>query len=411
MPRLLLAIAILGAVLAGCSKHATETAGPGARGTAPALLATQPAARSPSAVYDSEIWAQFDRPLDGRTVTPLSVFLKLDGQRVPITVSYDGITRRVFLHPTIVLQLQRTYTVEFSTNIRSLDGTPLPEGVFFQFTTNSLRRIAYDYPITNDLEGPVACLGWGGSKGLDGNIFYDVYTSDDSVAVARRTTPVLQHSVFTRYLSATAWPLGARVYWAVTSENLTTHERMNGEVNTFRVLDGSTPLESMVIKALDHGSNSIRNSATNQSCNTVVLPSGPSWNAGIHWNYLTLPDNIRIASVTMELFFIDILAGNFNGTKPSVWMAQNDWLPCVMRGGGPPFIELSGLLANAAPFDDHRNDFTSDRLSAFIEAQYRHRTLLPGTLIRTLTDTNFNSPILADQSKVPQIVVRFYRLP
>src|SRR5580765_8695708 len=132
MPRLLLAIALLCAVLAGCAKHATETAAPAVQSPAPALLATQPAARSQSAVYDGDIWAQFDRPLDSRTVTPLTVYLKLDGQRVPITVNYDGITHRVFLHPTVVLALQRTYTAEFSTSVKGLDGTPLPQGVFFQ---------------------------------------------------------------------------------------------------------------------------------------------------------------------------------------------------------------------------------------------------------------------------------------
>jgi hypothetical protein len=411
MPRLLLAIALLCAVLAGCGKHATETAAPAPQSPAPALLATQPVARSSSAVYDAEIWAQFDRPLDPRTVSPLTVYLKLDGQRVPITVTYDGITRRVFLHPTVVLALQRTYTAEFGTSVKGLDGTPLPPGVFFQFTTNSLRHIAYDYPLVNDLEGPMACLGWGGSSGLDGNVFYDVYASQDSVAVARRTAPVLQHTVFRRYLGATAWPLGARVFWAVTSENATTHERMPGEVRSFSTLDASTPIDSVVINALDYGGNSSRNSATSQACNSLQIPSGPSWNAGIHWNYVSIPPNVHLAGATMQLFFTDQLAGNFNSTRPAVWMAQNDWQACLMRGGGPPFIELSGLLANAVEFSPTRNDLSSDRLAAFLEAQYRHRTMLPGTLIRTLTDTNFNAPAVGDPSKVPQVVVRFYRLP
>lgn len=411
MPRLLLAIALLCAVLAGCAKHATETAAPALQSPAPALLATQPIARSPSAVYDGDIWAQFDRPLDSRTVTPLTVYLKLDGQRQPITVTYDGITRRVFLHPTVVLELQRTYTAEFSTGVKSLDGTPLPEGVFFQFTTNSLRRIAYDYPLVNDLEGPFACLGWGGSTGLDGNLFYDLYASQDSVAVARRTAPLLQHTVFRRYLGATAWPMGARIFWAVTGENETTHERMPGEVRSFTTLDASTPIDSVVMLALDYGSNSAGNSATTQSCNSLLLQSGPTWNAGIHWNYLAIPDNVRMAGATMSLFFTDALAGKFDVTRPAAWMAQNEFQACVMRGRGPPFIEQSGLLANSVSIDPLRNDLTSDRLAGFVEAQYRHRTMLPGVLIRTLTDTNFNSPGLADRSKVPQVMVRFYRLP
>jgi hypothetical protein len=411
MPRLLLAIALLCAVLAGCGQHATETAAPALQSPAPALLATQPVARSPSAMYDADIWAQFDRPLDSRTVTSLTVYLKLDGQRVPITVNYDGITRRVFLHPTVVLALQRTYTAEFSTSVKGLDGTPLPAGVYFQFTTNSLRRIAYDYPLVNDLEGPMACLGWGGSSGLDGNVFYDVYASQDSVAVARRTAPVLQHTVFRRYLGATAWPLGARIFWAVTSEHATTHERLSAEVQSFFTLDASTPLDSVLVRVLDFGSNNAHSVATTQSCNSTAFASGPSWNAGIHWNFASLPDHVRIAGATMSLFFTDAFAGSFDTTKPAVWMAQNDFQACAMRGGGPPFTEPNGLLAGAVPIDPIRNDLTTDRLAAFVEAQYRHRTMLPGVLIRTLTDTNFNSPLLVDFSKVPQMIVRFYRLP
>ena len=75
---------------------------------------------------------------------------------------------------------------------------PLPEGVFFQFTTNSLRHVTYDFPAEGDLEGPVAALGWAGSLGAQNNLFYEVYASEDSAAVVLRTAPRLQRSVFTR---------------------------------------------------------------------------------------------------------------------------------------------------------------------------------------------------------------------
>lgn len=410
MPRNLLAIALLSAVLAGCGKHATEPPPPPATGPAPALLATQPAPRATSALYDDEIWAQFDRPLDGRTVTPQTVFLKLDGQRVSITPSYDGITRRVFVRPASVLELQRTYTVEFSTGVHGADGTPLPAGVFFQFTTNSLRRLAYDYPADDALEGPLACLGWGGTKGPDGNIFYEVYASRDSDAVARRALPSLQRSVFTRLLPGTGWPLGERVFWAVTSENLTTHERMNGEVHAFRTLDASTPLDSVVIRPQDHGSNDIRNANT-QFCNSVSLPSGPGFNAGLHWNYTPLGANARLAGATLKVWVTDVNSGTFNNTRPSLWMAQNEWLACTMRAPGPPFAEPSGLIANSIAVDNLEVDFDSERLAAMLEAQYRRRTLVYGTLIRTLVNVTFHSPVSPEPAKTPRLVVRFYRLP
>ncbi|HXS23174.1 MAG TPA: Ig-like domain-containing protein, partial [Gemmatimonadales bacterium] len=267
MRRPSLSILVLVACLSGCSKHATDTTGPPPAPPVPELVAMQPPARSLSALYDSDIWGQFDRALDPHTVSTLSVYLKLDAQRIPITVSYDATSHRVTLKPTVVLELQRTYTVEFSTTIKGTDGTPLAPGVFFQFTTNSLRRPVYDYPLTSSLEGPVATLGWGGTQGPTNNLFYEVYVSTDSSAVKTRTAPMLARSVFTRYVPAVGWPLGTTVYWAVTSENLTTHERLDGSLRSFQTLDPSTPLDSVTITTLDHGSKAAGN--TPQSCNTA----------------------------------------------------------------------------------------------------------------------------------------------
>ena len=115
MRRLPLSVLAVLATLSGCSKHATDSTAPPSAPPVPELVAMQPPARSPSALYDSDIWAQFDRPLDPRTVTTLNVYLKLDAQRIPITVRYDAATQRVTLTPTAILELQRTYTVEFSS--------------------------------------------------------------------------------------------------------------------------------------------------------------------------------------------------------------------------------------------------------------------------------------------------------
>src|SRR5215467_1039875 len=189
MRRLSLPLLVLIATLSGCSKHSTDSTAPPAAPPVPELVAMQPPARSPSAIYDSAIWAQFDRPLNPRTVDTLNVYLKLDGQRIPITVAYDAASQRVTLTPEVVLQLQRTYTVEFSTAVKGADGTPIAPGVFYQFTTNSLRRPSYDFPVAA-LEGPVATLGWGGTQGPSGNILFELYASTDSNAVLARTAPM-----------------------------------------------------------------------------------------------------------------------------------------------------------------------------------------------------------------------------
>ena len=283
----------------------------------PELVATQPAPRATGVLYDSEFWGQFSRPLDGRTVSTTSVFLKLDGQRVPIAVSYDGLTRRIVLRPTVTLELQRTYTAEFSTAVHAADGTPIAPNVYFQFTTNSLRRASYDYPLAGALEGPFVTLGWGGTKGPDGNILYDLYASTDSLEVERRQSPSIAHSVFTRFVPAAAWPMGATVYWSLTSENVTTHERLPGSVRSFRVLDANTPIDSMEIQTRDHGSSDNRLRISNY-CNQVEVPSGPNFNCSFHWEYAGIPLGVRLAGATMKLTTTDVNVGSIPAAQPAV---------------------------------------------------------------------------------------------
>src|SRR5262249_22520366 len=157
----------------------------------PELVATLPAARSTGVLYDTDIWGQFSRALDPGTIDTTTVYLKLDGQRLPITVIYDGLTRRILLRPRVTLALQRTYTVEFSTSVNASDGPPIAPDVLFQFTTNSLRRVPYAFPAQAALEGPVASLGWGGATGPTNNILYEIYASTDSLAIASRSAPPL----------------------------------------------------------------------------------------------------------------------------------------------------------------------------------------------------------------------------
>jgi hypothetical protein len=375
----------------------------------PALVATQPAARSPSVLYDSAIWAQFDRPLDPRTVTTLNVYLKLDGQRLPITVGYDTADRRVTLTPTVILELQRTYTVEFSTAVKGGDGTPLPPGVFFQFTTNSLRRPTYDFPVTASLEGPVTTLCWGGTQGPTNNLFYELYASTDSAAVVARTAPMLARNVFTRFVPSVAWSLGSTVYWAVTVENQTTHERLDGSLRSFRTLDPGTPIDSLTIHGRDHGSKST--SSNTQSCNAQTFSCGLPFNGAVHWDVGSLPANIRLQGVEVRLTEPASSSTSIASANPSLWIAQNDWLPCTMNSPGPPFNELTGFLAGVVAETPTVARFSSDRLAGLLEAQYLARGLLFGTVLRADSQITFESTLSSDFAGRPSAVVHFYRLP
>jgi hypothetical protein len=400
---------LLAAAASGCGRQATAPA-PLATSASAVLVATHPAARSTSVAYDTEIWGEFDRALAPATVTAQSVFLKLDGQRIPSTVTYESATRRIRVRPTPTLELRRTYTVEFTPAVHDAGGTPLPGGVFFQFTTNSLRRVTYDYPAPDALEGPVTTLGWAGTQIPVNELFYEVYASEDSVAVAARAVAPLQRSVFTRHVPREAWPAGARVHWAVTSENLLTGERMDGPVRSFRVLPASVPVESVAVSLRDFGSSDIR-SRNVQYCNRQTMPCGPSFNGAIHWDYTTVPAGVRLVGATLTLTALDVNAGGTGGANSGVWMSQNDWTACSVLAPGPPYNELSGLLASGNAVTPIQIEFTSARLAAFVEAMARQRTLLSGVLVRTPGDVQFHSPLAFDPAKHPRLLIRFQRIP
>ena len=410
MRRLSLPVLVLIAALSGCSKHTTDSTAPPAAPPVPELVVMSPPARSPSALYDSDIWAEFDRPLNPRTVDTLNVYLKLDGQRLPITVSYDTTLHRVTLKPRVVLDLQRTYTVEFSTAVKGTDGAPLPPGVFYQFTTNSLRRPTYDFPVAPSLEGPVATLGWGGTQGPTNNIFYELYASTDSNAVLSRTAPMLVRNVFTRFVPSVAWPMGATIYWSLTAENLTTHERLAGSMVSFHTLDASTPLDSVTISTRDHGGRGT-SVFIQQQCNQQNFTTGGASNGAVHWDVGRIPDGARLQSVSLKLNIWSADTSTVQGAQPELWLTQNDWLACSVNTPGPPYYELTGFLATATTEDSKSAVFSSDRLAGLLEAQFRNRGLLYGTLIRAIHAVSFHSELSGDFPGRPSAVVRFYRLP
>ena len=74
---------------------------------------------------------------------------------------------------------------------------------------------------------------------------------------------------------------------------------------------------------------------------------------------------------------------------------------------GPPYPELTGLLANSVAVGPVRVEFTSDRLAAFVEAQLRGRTFTYGTLVRALDNTSYHSTSATDPNNRPHMLVRY----
>ena len=417
--RRILALLVLCFVVAasGCAKKTTAPVTDGGGGDVPAnpaalLIATNPSARATAALYDTDIWGQFDRALDGRTVTAQSVYFKLDGQRLPCTVSYDGITRRIQVVPAATLALQRTYTVEFSPAVKTFDGLPLPDGVYFQFTTNSLRRVSYDFPAQDALEGPLAGFGWSGTLGAQNNLLHEVYASEDSVAVASRSSAVLQRQVFTRFLPRESWRPGSRVYWAVTTENRTTLERMHGPMRSFRVMGPEVRTDSIVVNPIEVGAVVLNGRFSVSMCDSQWTPTGPLNNAAMHWNLTALPADARLVSVRARFWALDRFARQFDQSRPELWQTQNDWSGCTVLYPGPPYAETDGLLASGVAVDSTEVDFTAPRYGAMIEMLARRRGFMSGPMFKTTIASGFHAPKSLDPRGLrPVMVIRYQRVP
>ena len=65
----------------------------------PEITGLFPVPRSTGIVYDTPIYAQFDRALDPRSVDTTTVFLKVDTKRASVTVEYLNVVNRIQITP------------------------------------------------------------------------------------------------------------------------------------------------------------------------------------------------------------------------------------------------------------------------------------------------------------------------
>jgi hypothetical protein len=389
--------------MACASKHSPT---PPAVQLGPLVKEVSPPARSPRTIYDTEIWARFDRPLVAKTIDSTTVFLKIDTRRIPMDVVYEGITRRIRVIPRALLDLGRTYTVEFSPRIQAQDGTTLGTTYFWQFTTNSLRRIRYDYPAPTSLEGPFSSVAWSGNGPPVTGIQYDVYASTDMNAVTNRSLLPVAHTPFLSFSPRRPWPLGATVYWAVDGLNVATGEVLAGPVAQYQVLPESAPVDSFTVNTQDYGGvQNARNAP--QQCTSATLTAGSFYNSGIRWLVSGTRDTLRLAGVRAELWLTVNSATVTEAAQPALWSAQNTWLACNFIFPGPPFPNTGGGLAfGHADADPLHVVFRSDTLTSFVE-QMARRNVGQGFLLRALSTITFSSP----SARPPLMTVYYYRLP
>lgn len=400
-----LLLAALALTMAACSSKQAPT--PPIVRLGPQVLAVAPPPRAPRALYDTEIWARFDRALVARSVDSTTVFLKIDTRRIAADIAYEGITHRILVLPRAPLELLRTYTVELSPRIQAQDGTALGQGYLWQFTTNGLRRVRYDYPAIESLEGPLSACGWSGNGPPVSGIFYDLYASPDSVAVIDRSILPLAHTPFLSFAPRRRWPLGARVYWAVDGVNVSTGEVLPGPLAHFVVLPEGTPVDSVLIDVQDYGGISNGRNAP-QLCNSASLNVGPAYNSGVRWRIPAANAALRVADVSAELWTAGASSTLIEAVQPALWSAQNAWSACAFVFPGPPYPNTGGLLAygHADQTPSHVT-FHSDTLAAFVE-QLARRNVGFGFLVKGASNFPFVAPSVPPG---PRLTLRYYVLP
>ena len=381
---------VLAALITGCSKEA-PVAPP--TPVAPKVVTVQPPARSAGYAYDGQIWALFDRPLDPKSIDTTTVFLKKDTQRLACNVSYEPVSRRIVVVPRSSLGLNTTYTVMVTTLVKAKDGTPLPQDFLWQFATSSIRRPVYLSPAPGEIATPVTMLRWSSADAAPGSLVFDVYAATDSNAVAARTTPVLAHTTNSFHLPRAYWPAGQRVYWAVSTTNVTTGEKIISPPVGFDVIADGAPTHVMSGTAVEWGA--IQTGRTTQYCGQNYIPTGPGYQNAVRFSLDPGLMGTRVKSASLVM---TAASNAYLISAVSAWYSSPNWFACSMVYGGAPYLDPSGQLGFTYPTGGTTMVLESPALAAWVEGMLRGRgdfgglMFTCGTTAGSQININMNGP-------------------
>jgi hypothetical protein len=403
-----LAVVLLLALVPGCGsdeKPATAPFDPGApQGDLPPEIETVfPAARSTGVFYDTEIWMRFAEPLDPATVNESTVFFKLDTVRIPVTLTYDGATRTLRLAPRTLLALLRTYTVEITSGVGTAGGHPLSQAGFWQFRTNGLRRLENPTPAAGTAgESPFAFLRWGETETSAGSVVYRIHAGTDSAAIAARAPAPVRSGAEPYLVPTRPWPLGTRLYWAVTATNQTSGERLDGPVWSFETLPPGLPVDSLVVPAPEWGY--YERTPNRVTCRGDYVFCGASYNDGIHWSLRETAAGLKLAGARVRVYGV---SNNPVSGAPGLYPVKEPWAACAY-GATTPKVELVKLADAVRIGLSTYAIFESDALTATLEAGARYDYVY-GFSLRAGLNVGFLSPRYASDG--PRLTLYYYRVP
>ena len=358
----------------------------------PAILqAVSPPPLSTGVPYDTGMWAEVSVPLDPATVNDHTVFLKLDTGRVPITVQWDGAARRIMITPLEDMELFRTYTVELSSGIHLASGEAF-DGYFWQFKTNSVRRLRTPMPTDGAVNrSPFTALMWDSTEAAAGSIRYDVYVGSDSAAVANRSSAPAFSTVRAWHLPTSRWTAGARYWWSVSVRNLTTSESLDGPTWSFSVISDSAPRDSVALPVQQWGLvTHIPGVGDFDICLGQSLNCGSNYTCAADWDLANLPSGARIVDARLTL----TLNGSYDlsSTSLTIWGTDAAWTACDMGYPGPPYQDLYlDALASGISLGNGKVRYASDLFAADLQARLDGFPL-HGYLLRSTRTVAFWSP-------------------
>lgn len=397
--RALLIVALL-SCSQGCGKSKTDV--PLAPPMPADVVDVSPKPQAVGVPYDTELWAQLSLPLDPSTVNNRTVFLKLDTRRVPINVRWESVSRRIVIMPLEDLALFRTHTVELTSNLHLEDGRSL-DGYFWQFRTNSLRRLKTPHPGNGALRAsPFVPLVWDSTETSAGSIRYHIYVGSDSAAVAGRNTAPTFTTTRPYRLAVPRWTAGATYWWAVSAENLATGETLDGPSWWFGVVPASATVDSMPLSATQWGHITKVGDTTFRNCFGPTISTGSNVVCAIDWDIAAIPAGAVLteASLTMTS-----AGGGPSSVVPSIWGTTGPWAACTIGFPGPPDAEGSfGPLATGVLLSAGRLRLASDLLAAHLQGRLAGLPL-EGYLLRSTATAAFVSP--QSPTSGPRLLVEF----
>ncbi|HUQ19901.1 MAG TPA: Ig-like domain-containing protein [Gemmatimonadaceae bacterium] len=105
--------------------------------TPPTVVTVSPTNGAASVSVNSTVVISFSEPMDGTSMTSLTVLLKSGSVTVPSVVSYSGATNSVTITPTAPLAFGADYSVTVTTGAKDLAGNGLASQFSSAFTTAS----------------------------------------------------------------------------------------------------------------------------------------------------------------------------------------------------------------------------------------------------------------------------------